>query len=302
MVAVDDKPAVDIVVIGHFARDRIVVRGKEEVASGGSVYYGAVALRRLGLRVAVVTRLAETDFPWLEELSREGILVHAQAAPQTSGIENVYYGEDMERRWTSPLGFAGPFRLQDVPAIGAKVWLIGPIMAGEVDLPFMSSLAARGLIALDAQGFVRVRHGGDLVFKDWAEKKRGLPLVEFLKVDSAEAEVLTGETDPKQASKTLHRYGAREVVLTYAEGVLVYSGGAHYQAPWTPREIVGRTGRGDTCFAAYLAKRLTSSADEACRFAALVASLKMEAPGPFQGLGASTHGAEGAQRDSIEES
>jgi sugar/nucleoside kinase (ribokinase family) len=287
------KPAVDIAVIGHFARDRIVVGGRQEVASGGSVYYGALALRRLGLRVAVVTRLAKEHFPHLEELTREGILVYAQATSQTSGIENVYYGDDMERRWTKPLGFAGPFRAEDVPALEAKVWLVGPIMAGEVDLPFVRSLSPRGLIALDAQGFVRVRQGNDLVFADWSEKTRGLPLIEFLKVDSAEAEVLTGRADPKQASSMLHQYGAREVVLTHAGGVLVCAGGEHYQAPWTPREILGRTGRGDTCFAAYLAKRLTASAREACTFAALVASRKMEAPGPYQDLGTSAHGAAG---------
>jgi sugar/nucleoside kinase (ribokinase family) len=284
------QSAVDVVVIGHFARDRIVSRGREETASGGSVYYGAVAMRRLGLRVAVVTRLAHTDFPWLEELTAEGIRVYAQAAPQTSGIENVYYGEDMERRWTRPLGFAGPFKEQDVPAIEARVWLVGPIMAGEVDLAFVRSLSRRGQIALDAQGFVRVRQGEDLVFRDWPEKKEGLSCVQFLKVDRAEGEVLTGQSDPKQASSMLHQFGAQEVVLTHPGGVHVHAGSAYYEAPWTASHVTGRTGRGDTCFAAYLAKRLTASAKEACRFAALVASLKMEAPGPFRGLGASTDG------------
>ena len=284
--------AVDIVVIGHFAKDRIVFRGKEEVASGGSVYYGAIAMRRLGLRVAVVTRLAKVDFPRLGELKDEGILVFSQAAPQTSGIENTYFTDDMDRRRTRPLGFAGPFRLEDVPDIAAEVWLIGPIMAGEVDLAFVRALSERGRIALDAQGFVRVREGDDLVFKDWPQKEEGLPLVDFLKVDSAEAEVLTGQVNPKAATRALADYGAREVMLTQAGGVLVYADGVYCEAPFTPREIRGRTGRGDTCFAAYLTKRLTASPEEACRFSALVASLKMEAPGPFRGLDsmARTHG------------
>jgi len=287
-----DSTAVDIVVIGHFAKDRIVFRGKEVVASGGSVYYGAIAMRRLGLRVAVVTRLAKVDFPRLDELKDEGILVFSQAAPQTSGIENIYFTEDMDRRRTRPLGFAGPFRLEDVPDIAAVVWLIGPIMAGEVDLPLLKALSGRGRIALDAQGFVRVREGDDLVFKDWPQKEEGLHLVDFLKVDSAEAEVLTGQANARAATKALADYGAQEIVLTQAGGVLVHADGAHYEAPFTPREIRGRTGRGDTCFAAYLARRLTASPEEACRFAALVASLKMEAPAPFRGLArmARTHG------------
>ena len=276
--------SVDVVVIGHFAVDRLVVRGNEAVASGGSVYYGAIALRRLGQRVAVVTRLHADDFPRLEELKDEGILVFAEPAPQTSGIENVYYTEDMDRRHCTPLGFAGPFRLDDVPDLQARVYLIGPIMAGEVDLAFLRRMAARGSIALDAQGFVRVREGNELLLKDWPDKEQGLRLVHWLKADAAEAEVLTGTTDLWAAARALATLGPHEVVLTHASGVLVWADGQFHEAPFTARQLSGRTGRGDTCFAAYLSKRRTAPPAEACRFAALITSLKMEAPGPFRGF------------------
>jgi sugar/nucleoside kinase (ribokinase family) len=277
-------PAVDFVVIGHFAKDILVFGGRSVVSSGGSVYYGALALRRLGQRVAVITRLRKDDFSRLDELKAEGILVFAHPTEQTSGIENVYLTADMDRRVTKPLGFAGAFGLSEVPSIQAGVWLVGPIMAGEVDLPFVRALARLGPIALDAQGFVRVRQGNDLVFKDWPEKKEGLALVRYLKVDSAEAEALTGENDLERATRILASYGPGEIVLTHAAGVLVYAEGEIYQSPFTPRNLSGRTGRGDTCFAAYLARRQTSSPDEACRFAASVTSRKMEVPGAFRGL------------------
>jgi sugar/nucleoside kinase (ribokinase family) len=61
---------VDIMMIGHFAKDRLVVDGTSETASGGAVYYGSVALRRIDIRVAIVTRLHPDDFPWLDELKR----------------------------------------------------------------------------------------------------------------------------------------------------------------------------------------------------------------------------------------
>ena len=89
---------VDIMMIGHFARDRLVVDGQAELSSGGGVYYGSVALRRLGLDVAAVTRLHPDDFPRLEELRQAGVEVFATPAQQTSGIENVYESADMERR------------------------------------------------------------------------------------------------------------------------------------------------------------------------------------------------------------
>jgi len=279
----EEVPAVDIAMIGHFAKDKLVVHGRERMASGGAVYYGGIALRRIGVSVAVITRLAREDFGLLDEMREEGILVFAQPAEETSGIENIYFTEDMDRRICKPLGFAGPFRLEELPDIEARVFLIGPIMAGEVDLPLIKALARRGRLALDVQGFVRVRKGGELVFEDWPEKAEGLACVNVLKLDSAEAEVLTGQMDIRRAVKELAAYGPQEIVLTHVAGVLVYADGRYYEAPFRPKEVKGRTGRGDTCFAAYLGRRLTSSPEEACRFAAAVTSLKMERPGPFRG-------------------
>ncbi len=280
----DQGPAsVDIAVIGHFAKDKIIVRGEERVSSGGSVYYGGIALRRMGLQVAVITRLRRDDFGLLDELKDEGILVFAQPAKQTSGIENTYFTEDMDRRRCKPLGFAGPFRSEDLPDIQAKTFLVGPIMAGEVDIPLIRMLSSRGTVALDAQGFVRVREGDGLVFRDWPQKREGLALVDVLKVDTAEAEVLTGQTDVRQAMRELAACGPSEIMLTRPQGVLVYVGGEYHQAPFNPRVVRGRTGRGDTCFAGYLGRRLTADPEEACRFAAAMASLKLEQPGPFRG-------------------
>jgi sugar/nucleoside kinase (ribokinase family) len=274
---------VDIVIIGHFARDRLIVDGQGETSSGGAVYYGSVALRRMGVRVAVVTRLHPDDFPRLEELEREGVQVFATPAPETSGIANFYDSADMERRICKPLGFAGPFRPQDIPQLPARIYLVGPIIAGEVGLPLLKSVAARGPVALDVQGFVRVREGDDLVFRQWTEMAEGLAHVTYLKVDRAEAELLTGETDLRIAARRLADYGPREIVVTQSSGVTVLANGHVYQAPFTPRSLAGRTGRGDTCFATYLGKRLSASPQEACRFAAAVTTLKQEQPGPWRG-------------------
>ncbi|MEW6230848.1 MAG: PfkB family carbohydrate kinase [Chloroflexota bacterium] len=276
-------PSVDVAMIGHFALDRLIFGGREETSPGGSVYYGALALRRMGLSVAVITRLRETDFPRLEELRAAGVLVYAHPAAETSGIENTYLSQDMDRRLCRPLGFAGPFRREDLPEPSARTFIVGPIIAGEVDIPLVEALSRRAPVALDAQGFVRVRKRDDLVFQDWSEKARGLALVQVLKVDAAEAEVLTGRTDLHQAARILAEYGPREIVLTHASGLLVLAQRRYFQAPWTSRQLSGRTGRGDTCLAAYVGKRLETSPEEACRFAAALTSLKMETPGPFRG-------------------
>jgi sugar/nucleoside kinase (ribokinase family) len=273
----------DILMIGHFAKDRNVVDGRGEIASGGAVYFGSVALRRIGVRVAIATRLHPEDFPRLDEVIQEGVKVFATPAPQTSGIENRYNSADMERRICKPLGFAGPFQLEEIPDVLPKVYLIAPIIAGEVDLPLLKRLAARGPVGLDVQGFVRVRDNDNLVFRQWPDMPEGLSHVTYLKVDRAEAELLTGQTDLHAAARQLAACGPREIVITQSLGVTVYAGGRFYQAPFTPRSLAGRTGRGDTCFATYVGRRLTTPPEEACQWAAAITSLKQEQPGPWRG-------------------
>ena len=71
--------------------------------------------------------------------------------------------------------------------------------------------------------------------------------------------------------------GTQNIVLTHRNGLLVYADGQFFETKFFPKELIGRSGRGDTCEASYVAKRLTSSPKEATIWAAAVTSLKMEA-------------------------
>jgi len=274
----------DILVIGHFAKDLLVIDGVGERASGGAVFYGSVVLKRLGLSVGIVTRLHPDDFSRLDEVRQEGVHVFATSAAETTGIENIYDSRDMERRICKPLGFAGAFRLEEIPPVRARVYLLIPIVAGEVDLALLKAMATRGPVGMDVQGFVRVPEGDALVFKPWPDMAEGLAHITYLKADKAEAELLTGETDLERAAHRLARYGPKEIVLTQSSGVTVYAGGRIYSAPFTPKNLSGRTGRGDTCFATYVGKRVAgTSPEQACRWAGAVTTLKQERPGPWRG-------------------
>jgi sugar/nucleoside kinase (ribokinase family) len=136
---------------------------------------------------------------------------------------------------------------------------------------------------MDVQGFVRVPQGAELVFQQWPDMREGLAHITYLKVDKAEAELLTGETDLQRAARKLAAFGPREIVLTQSSGVTVHVEGKTYLSPFVPRNLTGRTGRGDTCFGTYVAKRLSVSPEEACRWAAAVTTLKQERPGPWRG-------------------
>lgn len=273
----------DVLMIGNFAKDKLIVDGVEEIASGGGVYYGSVVVKRLGRKVAVVTRLHREDFHRLEELRGEGITVFATEAAGTSGIANHYQSADMERRICKPIGFGGRYRRADIPGLKTRLIYLSPLFAGEVDLPLLQALASRAPVALDIQGFIRVPVEDGLEFRPWEEMEVGLRSVTYLKVDLAEAEQLTGLNDLQSACKKLSAMGPQEVILTQSSGVTVFAGGKFHQAPFTPRSLAGRTGRGDTCFSTYIAKRLTDTPETACRWAGVITTLKQENPGPWKG-------------------
>lgn len=273
----------DVLMIGNFAKDKLIVDGVEQTASGGGVYYGSVVIKRLGLRVAVVTRLHPDDFPRLEELRQEGIEVFATPADGTSGIANYYQSADMERRICKPIGFGGKYSLEEIPDFKTRMIMLSPLYAGEVDLQLLSALSKRAPVAMDIQGFVRVPVEDGLEFKPWAEMTEGLKYVTYLKVDKAEAEFITGETEIESAAEKLQTLGPTEIVLTQSSGITAYVDGKFYFAPFNPRSLAGRTGRGDTCFSTYCSMRLSHDPQTACDWAGVITTLKQEIPGPWRG-------------------
>ena len=272
----------DIVILGHFSNDKLVIRGVEKEAPGGAVYYGGLALGKMNIRSAIITLLNNDDFHQLDILKRNGVDVFAHESQVTSGIRNRYVTDDLDKRICEPLTFAGAFKEEHVTNIDSKVLHIGSLMAGEVSLGLVQYITKRfPKVSLDLQGFLRVRQGKELKFVDWPEKKQGLGRIHTVKADSVEAEVITGEKNLANAARMIASWGPKEVIITHSEGLLVYAGGEVFEASFVIRSLDGRTGRGDTCIVAYLARRLTSSAEDSCKFAAAVTSLKLEKEGPF---------------------
>jgi len=78
--------------------------------------------------------------------------------------------------------------------------------------------------------------------------------------------------------------GPKEVVISHTSGLVLFFEGKIDKVPLTPRKLDGRTGRGDTLFCSYLARRTQGDAPfRALQFAAALVSLKLETPGPFRG-------------------
>jgi sugar/nucleoside kinase (ribokinase family) len=273
----------DIAYVGHYTKDTIVYPHLTRTVDGGAFYYGANVAVRMGLRVAVVTRLAREDWHVVSELERLGVTVFGRATPASTLLRLIYPTANLDERTIELISSAGPFAVEEVAEVQAKAFAIGASVRGEVPTEVVEALAATGaIVALDVQGFIRVVRDGTLTFDGWPGKESVLKHVTVLKTDAVEARLITGESDRYVAARRLAAFGPREVLLTHGGGVLVYHDGAFHEAPFVPQEVRGRSGRGDTCTSAYLSRRLTASPAEAVTWAAAVTSLKLEAEGPFR--------------------
>jgi sugar/nucleoside kinase (ribokinase family) len=273
----------DIAFLGHYTKDTIVSARGTRTVDGGAVFYGANVASRMGLKTAVVTRLAREDFRVVEQVEKLGVRVFAKTTPKSTCLRLEYPSSNVDERVIRVTSKAGAFTPEEVKHIETRALVIGGSMRGEINLRVMKKLAQKtDWIAADAQSFVRIDREGTLVSAEWPEKQAVLAIVQVLKADAVEAELLTGSSDIRVAAKILHELGPREIVLTHRDGVMVYDGYQFHEAGFFPKELVGRSGRGDTCIASYVASRLNASPAEATIWAAAVTSLKMEAEGPFR--------------------
>ena len=273
----------DIAFVGHYTKDTIVYPHGTRTVDGGAFNYGAHVAVRMGLRVAVVTRLAREDWRVVEGLERLGVAVFARATPVSTLLRLTYPTANLDERTIELTSSAGAFTVGEVADLRARAVAIGASVRGEVPLGVVEALASHGsMLALDVQGFIRVVQDGRLTFDAWPDKESVLKHVTVLKSDAVEAQLITAESDRHAAAARLAALGPREVLLTHGGGVLVHHDGTFDEAPFVPDQVRGRSGRGDTCTSAYLSRRLMASPAEAVRWAAAVTSLKLEAEGPFR--------------------
>jgi len=278
----------DVCVVGHITKDIVKVGQTMRIAPGGAAYYTALALKRLGLTVAVVTKGAKRDKHYLlRELTREKVSVFWKDGQMTSGFENIYSGPGLDTRTQVLKGAGTPFSAEDVTRLSAWAFHFGPLVKKDIPLQVLKQAAAKAqIVSLDVQGMVRPARLGMITQEDWGDKKKWLECVHILKADETEAFILSGQRDMDRAAAVLASFGPTEVVITLgSRGSLVYAEQRLHRIPsWTPRKLVDPTGCGDTYMAGYLYERLRGTTPEmAARFAAAMAALKLESLGPFMG-------------------
>ncbi len=277
----------DIAFIGHVCFDEVIpYQGERRVAPGSAVLCGALAAARVSKKVAVVTKMAPQDQYILEALRQNSVDVHVIPSVETTYMKVVHSSADMDDRQLYQLANAGLFSLVDLPLLVACHIHLAGITDQEFDLDFIRGLKGKGYrLSVDMQSFVRqvqpFTH--QIAFQDVPSKLEIVSQMDMVKLDVVEAKVLTGTDNLVRAAQIIEAWGCPEVVITQSEGVLARVNGQTFYEKFSNRSMVGRTGRGDTTFAAYLVRRLDHKPAEALKFAAALVSIKMETPGPFHG-------------------
>lgn len=277
----------DVMFVGHMCYDEIVPHGGTAyVAPGSAVLCGAMAAACTGKRIAAVLRLAPADDAILDPMRKAGIRVFPVAAAETTYSRVIHPSANVDERELVLVRDSGFFTIDDMPSERSAYVHLAGISNHEFNLDFIRAVKRSGVsLSTDMQSFVRQVNPvtREIMFRDVPDKQVITALLDKVKLDVVEAELLTGESDLGKAAAIVASWGCPEVLITRADGVLARVNGVEYFEKFSNRSVIGRTGRGDTTFAAYLCRRIDHEPREALKFAAALVSLKMETPGPFRG-------------------
>jgi sugar/nucleoside kinase (ribokinase family) len=276
----------DILFVGHTATGEIADFGEPpHREAGGPAPYAAMAAAPCMKQIALLTRVAEKDSHFLDPLRAAGVDIYTQPAETTTHVRIVHPSTNPDEREMILASSSGFFKIDEIPQMEPCLAHLAGMSNQEFTMEFMMELKRRGFqLSLDMQSFVfQVDGTGHIRLRDTPEKKEIIRMADIVKLDVAEAKVLTGSDDLHRAAAIVEDWGCPETIITRSDGVLAHVGGTDYFAPFTNKSVAGRSGRGDTTIAAYLTQRMDHPAEYAIEFAAAMASIKMETPGPYRG-------------------
>ena len=182
------------IIIGHITEDINIDHEDNSVRiCGGAVLYSSASACALGHKVAAVTKLKKADAARLEQFRLPQEDIYVSYCDNSTTIRNKYYTADKERRDCVCLSRGTPFTLADLPAdISGDIYHFAGLIYGDYADGMIEACAEKGAVAVDVQGCLRHAdpETGNMFFEDWADKKKLLPFITYLKTDAAEAEKL----------------------------------------------------------------------------------------------------------------
>lgn len=221
--------------------------------------YSSYAALAGGNHVGILIKSAprEKMIPYILPVHTEDIY-WLRSDSETTSIRNQFLDDKHERRSTTALAQGSTITVAELPeGISAKIYQLAGLMKGDYEDDIIKVLAQRGKVALDMQGYLRVPDPStkEMVYHDWDRKQEYFPHITYLKTDAAEAEILTGTSDRREAARLMVEWGVKEALITHNTEVLVYDGQGVLHLPPETSGAGRRTGRGDTTFSAYITER-----------------------------------------------
>ncbi len=279
----------DICCIGHITIDRIVTPDNEVMMPGGTTYYFSHGISHLinssdsNVSYKLIASLADKDMATVDDIRSMGIEVDVVKSKNTVFFENIY-GENQNNRKQRVNAMADPFSVESLQDVEAKYICLGSLLPEDFPLDVVKFLSTKGVVVMDAQGFLRDVRNGNVFPCDWDDKFEYFKYIDILKVNEYEVEVLTGKKNLHEAASQLAEWGIKEVLLTLGSfGSIVLVDGIFYDIDaYEPLSVVDATGCGDTYVMGYVYKRVQGANPlEAAKFATAVSTCKLEAHGPF---------------------
>jgi len=260
--------------------------GGKIVAPGSAVLCGAMVTPRIGIKTAAVVKMSLEDEEITQPMKDLGVDVFIIPAECTTYSRVLHSTPNVDEREITLIRTAGLMKIEDIPDLDTEYYHLGGISDSEFDMALIDGLKARGKrLSTDMQSYVRqiTPVTKEINFGDVKDKEEIISKMDMVKLDVVEARVLTGTEDLEKAALIVESWGCPEMIITRSDGVLARANGKSYFEKFSNNSVIGRTGRGDTTFAAYQGWRLTHDVPVSLKFAAALVSVKMETYGPFKG-------------------
>jgi sugar/nucleoside kinase (ribokinase family) len=276
----------DICCIGHITKDKIITYSPNHIyfSAGGTAYYFSHAIKYFDdINYYLYTGIGEPELDEIKKLSKMGINLSYLPCKSTVYFENIY-GIDKNERKQHVLTRAEPFTIEFLNGVNADIIHLGALLIDDFSPEVIKFLSKKGKLSIDSQGFLREVHGINVIPHNWLQKSEILKYTHYLKANEYELETLTNTTDLKKGMLILYDMGVKEVILTIgSSGSIVYDGSSFHLIPaYLTPNVIDATGCGDTYMSGYLYQRIKNkSIEEAGKFGAALATLKIQHTGPF---------------------